>query len=160
MSHREELSRINRLIARIVRLTGDDDYIFRGEDKLYELPLSSSLFREYRNEAIMDELDITAIQNIEIDTARKHAPGITSHEDIAHQIQHFQGKTNLIDFTHDMATALFFACDGHYQETGRIYALEPGLWRDYIVTPMNPPNRVIAQKSVFLAPPQGFIPEG
>ena len=155
----EQLSRINRLIARIVRQTSDGTYIFRGEDKLYDLPLSSSLFREYRDEAIIDVLDITAIQDIEIDTARKHASELTSHSDIAHQLQHFQGKTNLIDFTHDMATALFFACDGHHQEPGYVYALEPAIWRDYIVTPVNPPNRVIAQKSVFLAPPQGFVPE-
>ena len=159
LSH-EQLTWINRLIARIARQTSDGTYIFRGEDKRYELPLSSSLFREYRNEAIMDILDIEDIHAIEIDTARKHAPGITSHIHIAHQLQHFQGKTNLVDFTRDTTTALFFACDDHQQEPGYIYALEPAIWRDYIVTPVNPPNRVIAQKSVFLAPPQGFVPEG
>ena len=155
-----ELPRINRLIARIARQTGDRGYIFRGEDKLYELPLSSSLFREYQREPILDILDVEDIQDIEIDTARKHAPGIASHDDIAHQLQHFQGKTNLIDFTRDIATALFFACDGEHVETGYVYALEPDHWRNYIITPVNPPNRVIAQKSVFLAPPQGFVPKG
>ena len=34
------------------------------------------------------------------------------------------------------------------------------MWRDCIITPVNPPHRVIAQKSVFLSPPQGFVPEG
>lgn len=160
MTPHDQLSRVNRLIARITRRSSDRGYIFRGEDKLYEWPLSSSLFREYQDEAIIGFLGIDAIQDVEIDAARKHAPELTARPDISHQLQHFQGKTNLIDFTRDIATALFFACDAHHQEPGYVYALEPAMWRDCIITPVNPPHRVIAQKSVFLSPPQGFVPEG
>ena len=40
------------------------------------------------------------------------------------QLQHRGGKTNLIDFTRNILIALFFACDGHFEEEGRIICLE------------------------------------
>ena len=41
--------------------------------------------------------------------------------EILTEIQHYGGKTNLIDFTTDYLVALFFACDGHHdKELGRI----------------------------------------
>ncbi len=36
------------------------------------------------------------------------------------EMQHFGGKTNLIDFTTDYRVALFFACDGAHGECGRV----------------------------------------
>ena len=40
--------------------------------------------------------------------------------EILTEIQHYGGKTNLIDFTTDYLIALFFACDGHHDKEGRI----------------------------------------
>ena len=44
----------------------------------------------------------------------------TTDFEILTEIQHYGGKTNLIDFTIDYLVALFFACDGHHDKDGRV----------------------------------------
>ena len=73
------------------------------------------------------------------------------------EIQHYGGKTNLIDFTTDYYIALFFGCDGHYDEDGRVILQKIDEIRSMMAHPQNPRHRVIAQKSVFIRPPRGFI---
>ena len=74
-------------------------------------------------------------------------------------IQHYGGETNLIDFTRDYLIAFFFACDDSFDEDGRIIILdaEKNNVKELLIEPSNPENRVIAQKSVFIEPPKGFI---
>ena len=73
------------------------------------------------------------------------------------EIQHYGGKTNLIDFTTDYLIALFFACDGRHDKDGRVILQEIEEIKDMINRPRNPQHRVIAQKSVFVHPAEGFI---
>ena len=73
------------------------------------------------------------------------------------KIQHYDGKTNLIDFTTDCLIALFFACDGAHDKDGRVILQKTEKIRNMIDYPRNPRHRVIAQKSVFIRPPMGFI---
>ena len=76
------------------------------------------------------------------------------------QLQHYGGKTNLIDFTTDYLRALYFACDGTHYEDGRIILLQKTdeITKKYQVEePLYPQNRVIAQKSIFVRPPKGYI---
>ena len=74
------------------------------------------------------------------------------------ELQHYGGATNLIDFTTDYLIALFFACDGHHDEKGRVILLQKTeAIKDWIKEPRNPQHRVIAQKSIFVRPPRGFI---
>ncbi len=78
--------------------------------------------------------------------------------EILTELQHYGGKTNLIDFTTDYLIAIFFACAGHPKENGRVILLQKtDEIEDMIIRPRNPRHRVIAQKSVFLHPPKGFI---
>ena len=77
--------------------------------------------------------------------------------EILTEIQHYGGKTNLIDFTTDYFIALFFACDGRYDEDGRVILQKTDEIRNMIAHPRNPRHRVIVQKSVFIRPPRGFI---
>ena len=79
--------------------------------------------------------------------------------EILTDIQHYGGETNLIDFTHDYLIALFFACDGSFDEDGRIITLDTknNKVKQCLKEPSNPQNRIIAQKSVFIKPPKGFI---
>ena len=80
--------------------------------------------------------------------------------EILTELQHFGGYTNLIDFTTDNHIALFFACNGSLGEPGRIILLErtEEIKKKYhIEKPRNPQNRIIAQKSIFVRPPKGFI---
>ena len=79
--------------------------------------------------------------------------------EILTKIQHYGGSTNLIDFTRDYFVALFFACDSSPNEPGRLISLKaenPSI-RNWIKEPRYPEQRIIAQKSVFIEPPKGFI---
>ena len=81
-----------------------------------------------------------------------------TEREILTQLQHFGGKTNLIDFTTDYLIALFFACSGDPQDDGRVILLQRTEdIEDMIIHPQNPRHRVIAQKSIFIHPPKGLI---
>ena len=73
------------------------------------------------------------------------------------EIQHYGGKTNLIDFTTDYLVALFFACDGHHDKDGRVILQKTDEIKDMLRYPRNPRHRVAGQKSVFVRPPDGYI---
>ena len=78
--------------------------------------------------------------------------------EILTELQHYGGKTNLIDFTTDYLIAIFFACAGHPTKDGRVILQQKTKEIEEItIRPYNPRHRVIAQKSVFLEPPKGFI---
>ena len=153
-----ELNRILEIIGRIAETTADGDFIYRGEPEHYE-KVSSSLWRECRKEFKSDEFDIEPFK-------RKCWRGVKiirmekDKFEILTELQHFGGYTNLIDFTTDSHIALFFACDGSLGEPGRIILLErtEEINKKYqIEKPRNPQNRIIAQKSIFVRPPKGFI---
>ena len=73
------------------------------------------------------------------------------------ELQHYSGKTNLIDFTTDYLVALFFACDGKPEKRGRVILQKSEKIKDWIYQPQNPRHRVVAQKSIFVRPPHGFF---
>ena len=78
--------------------------------------------------------------------------------EILTELQHYGGKTNLIDFTTDFLIAIFFACAGEPKEDGQVIVLQHTQdIKNMVIRPQNPQRRVIAQKSVFLHPPEGFI---
>ena len=77
--------------------------------------------------------------------------------EILAQLQHYGGKTNLIDFTTDYLIALFFACDGSHHKDSRVI-LQKRESEDYqSKTPSEAIKRVESQKSVLLRSPKGFI---
>ena len=92
--------------------------------------------------------------NIMLDVNRKY-----EDLEILTKIQHYGGSTNLIDFTKDYFVALFFACNSSLNKPGRLISLnaEKTPIRRWIKKPRHPEQRVIAQKSVFIEPPKGFI---
>ena len=68
--------------------------------------------------------------------------------EILTELQHYGGKTNLIDFITDYFIAIFFACDGHPNEDGRVILLQrTNEIESIIIRPQNPRHRVIAQKA-------------
>ena len=79
--------------------------------------------------------------------------------EILTELQHYGGITNLIDFTTDYLVAIFFACVSHPTKDGRVILLGKSkrMEDEMIIRPQNPRHRVIAQKSIFLYPPKGFI---
>ena len=131
-------------------------YIYRGEPECYDR-VSSTLYRAYPKKHA-EQFDIHDIQREIIKEAKEYI-GEEDEFEILTQLQHYGGKTNLIDFTYDYLIALYFACDGYPESDGRVFMLQnPGVVIDYRVRrPNNPPNRVIAQKSVFVESSHGFV---
>ena len=173
-----ELKQIKEKIDEIEEKSGDGGYIYRGERETYkEDPyfgkVSSSLWREYRSK----DLDIERVQQEILKSAKKHIGQLPNEYrpsrsrfnqivlkdmneavdfEILTELQHYGGKTNLIDFTTDYLIALFFACDGHHDQEGRIILHSKEI-EDIIWYPQNPRHRVVAQKSIFIRHPKGFI---
>ena len=161
--------RIREIISEIEEKSASGDCIYRGEPETHEGhpyygKVSSSLWREYGLE--IEAFDIEAIQTEMLDGVKMHVRQLpqdfradldASNFEVLTEIQHYGGKTNLIDFTTDYFIALFFACDGHHDDPGRVILQKTEDINDMIDLPRNPQHRVIAQKSVFVRPPKGFI---
>ena len=148
----EEVLNISTAIAKHAASGG---YIFRGETQCWPR-ISSRLFRDYE-QYVLAGLDVEAFQRVDIENAERFTKE-TAEIEILAELQHYGGATNLIDFTTDYLVALFFACDGDHTQNGRIILLDrTSEIRQHIHEPSNPENRIIAQKSVFVRPPEGYI---
>ena len=153
--HNEHLDDVLQIISRLARKAAVADYIYRGEPERYE-QISSSFYRDLPVK-LPAGFNVDNIQASALKDARRFT---FESEDLAilTELQHYGGKTNLIDFTADYHIALFFACDGRHTQDGRVIFLErDGNMKSYIHVPRNPVNRVTAQKSVFVRPPLGYI---
>ena len=141
------------VIGQVSRVAMAADYIYRGEPECYR-KVSSSLYRHYED-IESTGFDIETVQKEIVDAARRFTTE-THDDEVLAQLQHFGWYgTNFIDFTTDVNVALFFACDGHHDEDGRIVFLKKT--NPNFSLPKTPSNRVIAQKSVFVRPPEGFV---
>ena len=152
-----ELNRILEIIQAIKEKSLDGDYIYRGESQCYE-KVSSTLYRKLEAVGLL-HLGVEYIQRSELQHAKEYTDEIEELE-ILTEIQHFGGKTNLIDFTTDYLIALFFACNGSPFEDGRVILQNKnGIVKDWVKELPSPHSgsRPEAQKSVFIRPPDGFI---
>ena len=150
----DSLSEVLEIIREIAEKSAGDDYIYRGEPEDYG-KVSSSLYRQY-TDIETEHFDIEIVQKEDLKDAKKYTHE-TDEFEILTQLQHFGGKTNLIDFTTDYLVALFFACNGFYDQGGRMILQKRNPIEKRINRPRNPRNRVIAQKSLFVRPPRGFL---
>lgn len=157
-------SNIRHIIYEIEERSTAGNYIYRGEPEHYdESPyhgkISSSLYRQYaRIEA--SEFNIEVVQEEILAEAAGYSHETDDPIEILTQLQHYGGTTNLIDFTTDYLIAIFFACDNSdsLAKDGRLILLQKtDEWKDLILRPRNPRHRVIAQKSVFVRHPNGFL---
>ena len=172
---------IQDIIHEIEEKSADGDYIFRGERQLNK-KVSSTLYRDF-DDIDMRGFDIEVVQKEMLNGAKKHTGHLphtgdippdfrpilarmfsVREEDTAEvdfeiltEIQHYGGKTNLIDFTTDYLVALFFACDGHHDKDGRIILQKTDQIKEMLRYPRNPRHRVAGQKSVFVRSPKGYI---
>lgn len=154
-----ELNRVLEIIGRIAKMSADGDYIFRGESQCYK-KVTSNLYRKLEKVRMLN-LGVETFQKQELEYVKRY--GYTQKTDeskILTEIQHFGGKTNLIDFTTNPYIALFFAYERSHHEDGRIILQDKnGAIKDRIIKPCDPDpkGRVNVQKSVFIRPPEGFI---
>ena len=175
MQQPDELNQVRDIIRKIEDKSASGDYIFRGEPECYP-KVSSTLYRQYE-EILIDGSNVEGFQNEMLTAAKEHLPGTTSdfetpvrrlytaigipaepddYFETLTELQHYGGKTNLIDFTTDSRVALFFACDGSSGKNGRVILRKRGDIENPR-EPSNPLNRVIAQKSIFVRPRRGFV---
>ena len=165
---KNELSEVREKIQEIEDKTLDGNYIFRGEPKCYT-EVSSGLWRGYR-QLLRGDIDIERIQReMVINHARQHLSGSISNNDFGYghsdlqiliQLQHYGGKTNLIDFTTDARVALFFACDGFFDEVGRVILRKKEDTEGLVESPWEPNeprHRVLTQRSIFVRPKKGYL---
>ena len=157
-----DLSRVLAKINEIAIASAEGDYIYRGEQEGYD-KVSSSLYREYPHWE-GTQFDIVSAQNAILAEAKAYI-GQTDffarakNLEILTELQHFGGKTNLIDFTEDYLMALFFACDGSHDKDGRVILLKrESETEDYKVKyPPRTISRVESQRSVFVESPTGIV---
>ena len=154
-----DLNRILEIIGRIGNKSENGDYIYRGEPECYP-KVSSTLYRKLEESKIEHpERIVEQVQEAELAEAKNYTYQADQFE-LLTQLQHFGGKTNLIDFTTDYRIALFFACNGYPDENGRIILQDKnGEIKNWIKEPRNSGagSRPDAQKSIFVRPPEGFI---
>ena len=160
---------VRNIISDIEEKAADGNYIYRGEPECYtQSPfcgkVSSSLWRQLQSTFTPHDrinFDYNVIQESYLKDARRYGGNLYQDDfELASQLQHTGGNTNLIDFTKDCLVALFFACDGSHDEPGRVILFErtEDKRSEYkIKVPQHPINRIAAQKSVFVQPSQGFI---
>ena len=155
-----DLSSVLKKIAEIVEKSANDGYIYRGEPDHYDT-VSSTLYREHPH--IEDtRYDIAEAQKTILEEAKTYISKTdnideTDDIEILTELQHFGGKTNLIDFTEDYLIALFFACDGSHETDGRVILIKRESDDYKVKKPRRTINRVDSQKSVFIESPAGFI---
>ena len=159
------LNELNKITNEIVEKSADGNYIYRGEPKCYP-KISSTLYRNYEGVLDSGQFTIKQIQDIGTQKVRDYTRNQDKQDfEIASELQHYGGRSNLIDFTTDYHIALYFACaklhgkDGH-DEDGRIVLLQQNqetIAKYKIERAQYPPNRVQAQNSIFVQPPEGFI---
>ena len=130
--------------------------IYRGEHAKFGT-VSSNLYRDPDAKEALQRFGIQQLEQLELESARPHAPKGIDHDHLRALLQHYHGKTNAIDFTTDINIALFFACDGKYDQPGRIICLDRDRTTCEIDEPEEPAQRITAQKSVFVWPPEGLI---
>ncbi len=154
-----ELNKILEIIGKIAKISADGDYIFRGESQGHE-KVCSSLYRKFEQIGLLD-IGVENVQKEELKYAKRYKYTQETDEfKILTEIQHFSGKTNLLDFTTDYRIALFFACNSFPFKDGRVILQDKnGGIKDWILEPCDPSpqSRVKVQKSIFISPPEGFI---
>ena len=151
--------RVWQKLQEIANRSNGDDYLYRGEPECYPI-VSSSLYRacvevaDSKIEIVSFDFDI--VQRDMLKEAKKFTHK-TDEFEILSELQHYGGKTNVIDFTTDYHVALFFACDSSPDEDGRVILLCKASLSGHMYQPQKPVNRVIGQKSVFVNQPKGFV---
>jgi len=159
------LNELNKITNEIVDKSADGNYIYRGEPKCYP-KISSTLYRSYEPAIAEERYTIEEFQDFETQKAKNYIRNQEKPDfEIASELQHYGGKSNLIDFTTNYHVALYFACaklhgkDGH-DEDGRIVLLQQNqetIAKYQIRQAQYPPNRAQPQNSIFVQPPEGFI---
>ena len=150
---KSDTQNIQRILKEIEEYSAYGDYIFRGEARFHD-EIATGIRRAYKhlieaNHVSPDDIQVSLLAEAHSYTTQTDSVRLLS------EVQHFGGITNLLDFTEDYRIALFFACEAHFLEEGRVIICQRATYPT--VVPTVPLNRTIAQKSVFVSPPHGVV---
>ena len=152
----DALNAVLKIIREIAEKSANGNYIYRGEPKYYD-KVSSTLYRQYEDDIEAEYFEIEIAQGEMLKEAKDYIHETDEEFEILTQLQHYGGKTNLIDFTTDYLVALFFACDGFFDEPGRVILLREGAQRENRVEkPRSVINRVRDQEEYIRSTTQGL----
>ena len=151
-----DLNSILEKITEIANASATGDYIYRGESKCHE-KVSSNLYREYEADIEAEHFNIAVVQEEILKEAKEYTTHKMDDPEILTELQHYGGKTNLIDFTIDYLVALFFACDGNPDKPGRVILLGKESATYKVLKPPRTIARAGAQKSIFVQAPSGVV---
>ena len=156
-----ELDKVLEKINEITKKSADGDYIYRGESECY-CKVSSTLYRVTPHiegfRIVLKDLQDAILKEAKTYIGQTDDIDATDDIGLLTDIQHFGGKTNLIDFTEDYLIALFFACDGSHEEDGRVILLKRASDNYEIREPRRTNTRVESQKSIFVeSTDDGFV---
>ncbi len=187
-----DIERLDKIKKKIQEITKGSEYIYRGESEHFEKkkegklpgkPASSSLYRAHQKnkDKYEEDFSLTRIEKDILKEAKVHFPSNTLNIDMLTELQHYGGKTTLIDFSFNPLIALFFACnerlekDGEYKKDGRLILLKKDTLEEVedlytepeaqdsknnkLLVPKSKDNRIIFQNSVFVHAPQGYLKE-
>ena len=158
--NQNEPNTVDEILRKIEQKASTGEYIYRGESKHFET-ISSNLYRVFLERKDFDieaeHFDIERVEKDMLDEAKKYLRRTSSDCELLVEMQHYGGKTNLIDFTTDCFVALFFPSEQSVSEDGRIICQGKELLSSTIKEPPEPISRVVAQSSVFVRPCEGFI---
>ena len=128
-SSNDKFKPVLKILRYLAKKSAGGDYIYRGEPECYK-KVSSTLYRHFeeefkpretrnkmlkkretRNKVLKQwlergQLNMTIFQEETVKEARPYSDEKDDFE-ISTELQHFGGKTNLIDFTDDYLVALF-----------------------------------------------------
>ena len=178
---RKEYAEVHEKIKEILNACEGGEYVFRGEKECYN-NISSGLYRYFcepsvdRKKPLISPEHFSVVWEEEVvQKAKPHFQDASSFVEILTELQHYGGKTTLIDFTHNFHVALFFACDGSFGENGRVILFNKLKLKkiekategiDYIrnahyilIPPAGKNTRAIFQNSTFIHAPKGLIDE-
>ena len=181
MEKQQETEEVQAKIQEILEKCKQGEFIFRGE-KNKNSKISSGLYRHFCEKQkgkteippIQSEnFSVLTVEEDYIEEARKHIRSDAPDIEVVTELQHYKGKTNLIDFSRNLYIALFFACEARTKEKGRIIAVnianlkttkidykknkEKIFKEDILAEPTGKNPRVIFQSSVFVHPYKGYL---
>ncbi len=165
-------------IDKILRHCDAGNYIFRGTTKVYSNEtdgINSSLYRWAKKQEVLFNKHYSPLDMEKeiVEKANRYFSPDTGNIEILTDLRHYGGNVTLIDFSCNLYVALFFACNGNFEADGELVALDTDKINkiekiDYnareaqtgVIDPANTQvsqRRIIAQSSVFVIDPNGYI---
>ena len=189
---------VEEFLDRILKACEGKRCLFRGVTKTYEgkketegaKKINSSLYRwaidklnvvhenVFHEKFFHENYQPFDMEKEILERAKRHFAVGVSNIEVLTDLQHFRGKTNLIDFSRSLYIALFFSCYGdeeHHKKEGELILLDSAKIEEksdvvyaelqsssepFLIEPANTrisQKRVTFQNSVFVYPPSGYI---